>query len=100
MPMNGIVYFIQQDVTYAVKIGFTANLKSLAIRRHSLQTASPYALRIVHYLEGDVEVEQALHKRFERDRLIGEWFKPSVELAECIGEHKAAAARLQELTGT
>lgn len=96
--MNGLVYFIQQDVTWVVKIGWTANERSLRERVAGLQTGSAYQLRVVHHFPGSVETEQGMHLRFAADRLMGEWFRPSVQMAELISDHRRAAARLLELT--
>lgn len=81
---RGLVYFIQQDVTLAVKIGYTETMTSLAVRLADLQTGSPYPLRVIYQTDGSQEFERRLHRRFREQRLRGEWFAPTMEMAEMI----------------
>ena len=100
---RGLVYLIQQDVTWAVKIGFTSDGDSLVGRVATLQTASPYRLRIIYRMPGSAATEAQLHRRFQRYRLMGEWFSPSIEMAEWLAEHKASApmrATLRAVVGS
>lgn len=83
---GGLVYFIQQDVTNAIKIGYTANLPSLARRLRSLQLASAYALRLLCRTPGTPSLERELHRQFRAHRLRGEWFSPCAAIAQAIAD--------------
>ena len=96
--MSGLIYFVQQDVTWAVKIGFTADMDTLEKRIRALQTASPYQLRLVHVWEGDALREHLLHRRFAAQRLMGEWFSPCERMAQFIASCKAWQARYAAIT--
>ena len=78
------VYFIQQETTNFVKIGFT---KEDPIRRLSaLKTSSPFDLKIIGLIETDncVKKESELHKQYADKRVKGEWFLLSNEEIEFI----------------
>jgi hypothetical protein len=70
-------YFISNGVH--VKIGKSTYPKE---RFKSLQTASFLPLQILAIVDGDIE--QNLHRRFEKYRVKGEWFELSNELREFI----------------
>ena len=86
---KGVVYFLQQDVTYVVKIGYTYSHGNVPNRIAQLTTASPYPLRVVHQHDGSEYLEREAHKRFAASRLQGEWFRQSEGLAEFIGTLRA-----------
>lgn len=90
---RGFVYFIQQEVTHAVKIGYTETLRKMHTRMIHLQIGSPYRLRLVFHMPGSRELERQFHTRFHAYRLSGEWFAPSLEMAEAL----IAIQRGQEL---
>lgn len=71
------VYFVQSGLSGPVKIGVTEDLPS---RLKSLQTASPYPVRLIAYAEGDHRLESAYHRRFAAHRLAGEWFGLAAEI--------------------
>lgn len=76
-----MIYFIQRGWEDGpIKIGYTANLRQ---RYQSLRSR-----QVRHWLlsaiEGDRKLEQRLHGQFWRDRLDGEWFKPSKRLLRFI----------------
>lgn len=77
------VYFLQVGVDGPIKIGFTADVES---RVATLQTASPFPLRLLGRVPGDEERERAIHLEFAHLRLRGEWFSPAPELLEFITE--------------
>lgn len=97
---TGYVYFIQQEVTYAVKIGFTESRAGLTQRLTDLQVGSPYPLRLVHLAPGSWALEKLLHARFAEDRLQGEWFRPSEQLAQAIATLKSRVLRSRETATT
>lgn len=79
-----MVYFIQAGETGPIKIGKADKpMKRIA----ELQTGNPHPLRLVGAIDGGVNEEQALHQRFTRLRLHGEWFEPSAELLEYIRKY-------------
>ncbi len=68
------VYLIQMGRRLIFKIGKSNDPKG---RLASLQTASPYKLKIVHLFKADnaSAAEESLHRYFHENRLEGEWFK-------------------------
>ena len=85
MPISseeGSVYFIRSEKTHAIKIGFTAG--KIENRLSTLQTAHPYKLQVLATSRGNREYEKALHERFARLRLKGEWFGPHPDLLAFI----------------
>lgn len=78
-PKDGIVYFIQDTVTSAIKIGFC--LKMPEKRLAALQTGNSNPLRLVGHAPGSETHESRLHGYFSRFRIQGEWFS-SVVLAD------------------
>jgi hypothetical protein len=76
-----VIYFIQRedDPRSPVKIGFTA--RDPSIRLSSLQTGSPDRLKIIHTIQGSVNGERELHRKFAKNRTSGEWFSWSDEIA-------------------
>lgn len=79
-----MIYFIQIPAGGPVKIGYTGGNDALT-RLATLQVGSPVPLAILGVIEGSLVDEQAWHTRFAEDRLHGEWFRPSRELARAIG---------------
>lgn len=79
---QGYVYFVRSERTHAIKIGFTAG--KIEDRIAALQTAHPYKLQILAACSGTREYEKALHERFGRLRLEGEWFNPHPDLIAFI----------------
>lgn len=72
------VYFVQGGNGGPIKIGRT---HSLIARLEALQTGSPVQLNAVGFVHGGgPRFERAMHKRFARDRLHGEWFQSSPAL--------------------
>lgn len=70
-PRNSIVYFIKDEVTSLIKIGYTTNI----VRRFSaLSTGMPGRLSIIRILFGTSLCEKEFHEVFAADRVSGEWF--------------------------
>ncbi len=89
------VYFIQAGDNPVVKIGST--IETLKKRLLVLQTANHLELRVIGAIElsGEPEArgrfwerarrqEAELHAKFSRDRIRGEWFRLTDELATYI----------------
>ncbi|MBI1920183.1 MAG: GIY-YIG nuclease family protein [Geobacter sp.] len=79
---NGYVYFIRSEKTHAIKIGYTAG--KIEDRLSALQTAHPYKLEVLVTARGNRAYEKALHARFAKLRLEGEWFEPHPDLVAFI----------------
>lgn len=90
-PTRGYVYFIQQDETQAIKIGYTETEQGLRQRLADLQTGSPYTLRILGRTPGTPALERALHVRFRKYRLSGEWFSPCALIAQALKDIEGEA---------
>jgi hypothetical protein len=70
-----------------VKIGIA---RDVARRLSQLQSASPATLALVVAFPGDAATESAIHWRFAADRIRGEWFRESPELAAWIARQREA----------
>jgi hypothetical protein len=73
------VYFIQKN-SGAVKIGVSSDLES---RIKTLQTGNSEQLKIIAKLpftsrKQAYDFEKFLHKKFEKHKLSGEWFKGKI----------------------
>ena len=93
-----MIYFIRDEATRLIKIGFTAG--DGEERRRELQTGCPGKLVLLLQMEGSKQEETAWHERFADDRDRGEWFRPETELLLAITEAKVSQletenARLQ-----
>lgn len=81
-----MIYFIQEQSNEApIKIG-TAETHALKNRISSLQGGNPRKLAIIGFCEGGRAVEQELHKKFNRLRIRGEWFRCNERLLNFIKE--------------
>ena len=95
-----MIYFIRDEATQNIKIGFTA--REGADRLRDFQTGCPGNLVVLLEIEGSKQDETAWHNRFANARVRdrGEWFEPVPELMLAIMEAKvsqleAENARLQ-----
>lgn len=79
-----MIYFIQQDQTNLVKIGFSHNIKR---RLATLQTASAYPLRLLGYCVGDPQKEHAIHEELSLSRVAGEWFHYTEQVYDAIRKY-------------
>lgn len=70
-----MIYFIQDDVSFLIKIGFTSQ-DDAGSRLAQLQTGSPAKLMLLCAIDGDRDIEGALHRKFQHARTHGEWFRP------------------------
>jgi hypothetical protein len=78
----GYIYFLLAERLDAVKIGYTR--KSIEKRMKECKTWSPYEYDVLKIIEGTMLQEVALHKRFVKYKLRGEWFQYSDELKDFI----------------
>ncbi|MCP4967405.1 MAG: GIY-YIG nuclease family protein [bacterium] len=73
-------------VLYAIKIGISSDP---GIRVKSLQTGCPMRLFLMTFLpvpidQAPAEYEAKLHSTFKKDRIIGEWFRPSKPVLQWV----------------
>src|SRR5262249_8696361 len=73
---NGIVYFIQDTVILAIKIGFC--LKKPEKRLAALQTGNSNPLKLLGHVVGTLLHETTLHTHFAPYHLQGEWFSSNI----------------------
>lgn len=82
-----VVYFVQMGRNGPIKIGQSRDDRTLRRRLEALSTSLPYAPRLRGVVPGvGRDYEQALHRRFARHRLRGEWFRPMPEVLEAANE--------------
>ena len=77
-----MIYFIHQQNEY-VKIGYTN--QSVKTRMQALQVGNPILLSIYTVIEGDLDAEAALHKRFKRHHIRGEWYVFHDDIKRYVG---------------
>ena len=73
------MYFIQDAVTLAIKIGFC--LKNPRKRLAALQTGNSNAMRLLGHVPGSELHERRLHERFSQFHIQGEWFGGAIQAA-------------------
>ncbi len=86
---QNFVYFVQGVDGGPVKIGSTISMSS---RFRNLQNGSPVLLKVLLVVPDDhYKLENALHRRFAKYRLHGEWFEDNEELTAYIDDFKGLA---------
>ncbi len=76
------VYFFQSTGANMVKIGQTHNLQR---RQNTIENSHGYSVKLLKAIRvPDESHEKAIHKKFKKIRLKGEWFKCTPELMEYI----------------
>jgi hypothetical protein len=83
---RGFVYFVQAGHDGPIKIGWTIDI---AQRLTDLQIASPFILRLLAVIDGDKDLERALHERLASHRLRGEWFENHADVRGVTDEYPA-----------
>jgi hypothetical protein len=76
---RGYIYFATAGDDGLVKIGFT---KDVGVRMRSLRTGNAGNIVAEEAFLSYFEAEKMVHKRFEKDRVRGEWFKLTDEIEE------------------
>ena len=81
---DGFVYFIQEEETGNIKIGFSE--KHPKGRLNDFQTGNSNKLILLGYIDGTIQDESNLHKEFSQERIRRgkEWFKSSPRLKNRI----------------
>jgi hypothetical protein len=82
--MGSWVYFIQAGEAGPIKIGKSDDPVA---RLRSLQTAHHQRLILLGTVRGGEPLEKELHRLHEKDRLLGEWFRPSFEVIFMVACH-------------
>ena len=87
-----MIYFIKNKADAVIKIGYSKNAKK---RLANLQTANPHELVLLGTIQGGLEHEAALHERFARSMLQGEWFRGDIlgEVMAIIAKEAASPAQ-------
>jgi predicted GIY-YIG superfamily endonuclease len=81
------IYFVRAGTTGPVKIGYTNNINR---RIKNLQQGNPNKLVLLGLMTGTRDTERALHEKFAKYRLEGEWFRPVPALLSlCDNDRKA-----------
>lgn len=80
-----IVYFILDTYSNNVKIGYST-LKNLYKRLNTLQIGTPYELKLLGAIWGDIETEKKLHNQFKHLHIRGEWFVFTKEIEDFLSE--------------
>jgi hypothetical protein len=84
------VYFILAEETNRVKIGFSNEPER---RLSDLQTGSPCTLRMLAvFPSNSVGTEKALHAKFAKQRVNGEWFHFHASIREFLTRNKQRAS--------
>jgi hypothetical protein len=81
---EGLVYFIGDECTGPVKIGFTSRSDPQQ-RLKELQTGSHYNLKLLGYRDGTMDTEQKIHSFLSLHKIRGEWFDRTPAL--CMLKH-------------
>ncbi len=76
-PSHSFIYFVRPVGGGNIKIGVSVDPYE---RLETLQNGSPVKLELIGYVAGSIADEAAMHQRFARMRLHGEWFSPEGEL--------------------
>jgi hypothetical protein len=80
--VNGFVYFIAAETVGAVKIGFSRHHPRARLKH--LQIGCPVPLKLLGFVDGDVEQEAHLHGMFVDLAIHGEWFRLEEPLVDMI----------------
>ncbi len=86
---QSVVYFIQGEITKAIKIGRTY---SVFRRLKTLQNDVSENLIILGIVSESDFSETLLHKRFSKENIRGEWFNPSIRLLSFIEKNSTMPA--------
>ena len=79
-----MIYFIQEDRTGPIKIGYTS--RTAKSRLDSLQTGNARQLYLIKEIEGTEEEVQEIYTQFKHIRMKGEWFQPTMDLMVFIND--------------
>jgi hypothetical protein len=81
-PQTGIhVYFLLAKRCNRIKIGSSANPQR---RMNELGTSCPDDLELLGTMSADIATEPAIHRKFKRFRVQGEWFESDPSILDFI----------------
>lgn len=80
-PLKMAVYFVQPESGGPIKIGIARNV---ARRVASMQIGNHERLLVLATMPGGAAQERDLHAMFSKERMHGEWFRPSARLSAYI----------------
>ena len=80
---GGFVYFIETEDGQFMKIGYSRDVYRRMSRLGTLRP-SGFQLRILGWIPGSIQTERWLHKKFEKDRDNGEWFRSTSKIREFL----------------
>lgn len=69
-----MIYFLLDEPSNAVKVGYSGNKKSLIDRISKLQIGNPHDLKLLFAIPGDRALEKSIHRVLAKYRIRGEWF--------------------------
>ena len=92
-----MIYFIGQENSRYIKIGYSKNIGTLKTRMLSMQTGNPHSIELVGFVEGGYNEEHAFHSKFESLRVLGEWFRNDGALCEFMSETDFELADLDSI---
>jgi hypothetical protein len=75
-PKNGRVYFVQEQPTGAIKIGFCLKQPEKRLTTHKMGNSNP--LKLIGHVAGSDAHEKLLHRMFSACRMKGEWFSTNI----------------------
>ena len=78
---TGYIYFAQMENTGPIKIGISNDPHNRII---SLNTSSPYPIRLLYFTPGCEQDEKQLHYCFRNFCIRSEWFHPANEILNTI----------------
>jgi hypothetical protein len=67
-----MIYVIVDETETCCKIGYSANPKK---RCQDIQTSIPFNVELVIAVDGTIQDEKQVHRRFDHLRMKGEWFE-------------------------
>lgn len=71
------IYFVRAVTGGPIKVGYTNNI---TMRLMNMQQGNPAKLTCLRLIAGDHSLEREIHARFDKHRLLGEWFAATPEL--------------------
>lgn len=77
-----MIYFVHNPLTNNVKIGRTSN--KMKTRLSQLNTGNDVRLTIIRVIDVQDHIENAIFGKFEKYRLLGEWFSYNNDLQRLI----------------
>lgn len=77
------VYAVTLPGSERIKVGFTTNLDD---RIHTLETGSPFPLKVLLFMPGAFHLETSLHLRLARYRTHREWFQDVPEVRAVLAD--------------